>query len=183
MRIPGESINERLSLISDLADWATASREAHRFVVRPFSPDMSLRTVMRLSADWHEAVANNMDGPEHAFPDPWVPATQLNGHDIVPITNSADLYREGAAMHHCVGTYADGVTSGYCYVYSVRHDGRRIATAQIVRAGNRPALAQIRGPCNAPAPKEIVAAVRRWLRTSPPVEAAARERRRSDCPF
>ena len=34
-----------------------------QFVVRPFTPSMSFKTVTALSADWHEAVANNMDGP------------------------------------------------------------------------------------------------------------------------
>jgi len=118
MQIPGGSVNERFSLLSDLADWARASHNADRFVVRPFSPDMSLRTVTKLSADWHEAVANNMDGPQHAFPDPWLPATRLNGHEIVPITNSADLYREGHAMHNCIGTYASDVMAGKSYIYT-----------------------------------------------------------------
>jgi PcfJ-like protein len=163
MQIPGGSVNERFSLLSDLADWVRASHNVDRFVVRPFSPDMSLRTVTKLSADWHEAIANSMDGPQYSFPQPWLPATRLNGYEIVPITNSAELYREGDAMHNCVGTYAGDVMVGKSYIYSVREDDKRMATVQVVRAGDRPALAQIRGPCNAPAPKEIVAAVRRWL--------------------
>ena len=32
--------------------------------------------------------------------------------DIVPLTTSADLYREGHAMHHCVATYVDQVRQG-----------------------------------------------------------------------
>jgi hypothetical protein len=168
MRIPGKSADERFSFLSDLGDWVSASHEAHRFAVRPFSPTMSLRTVTKLSSDWHEGVANNLDGPQHAFPEPWLPATRLNGYEIVPIAHGADLYREGATMRHCVGAYAGRVMSGDCYIYSVREDGKRVATAEIVRAGDRAALAQIRGPCNAQAPKEIVATMRRWLRATPP---------------
>ncbi|HMF25572.1 MAG TPA: PcfJ domain-containing protein [Pseudolabrys sp.] len=158
--IPGKCFDERKSFLSDLADWIFAER----FVTRPFSPNMSLRTVMKLSADWHEAVANNLDGPQYSFPKPWLPATRLNGYEIVPIANGADLYREGAAMRHCVGSYGSLVTRGDCYIYSVREDGKRVATAEIIRADGRMVLGQIRGPCNAQAPKEIVAAMRRWLR-------------------
>ena len=87
-------------------------------------------------------------------------------------------------MHHCVGTYADNVTSGDCYVYSVRRDGRRIATAKIVRTvSDRPALEQIRGPCNAPVPKKIVAAVRRWLHTSSPELERPKQAELDDIPF
>src|SRR5262249_24311101 len=48
---------------------------------------------------------------------------------ITPIDNSADLYREGASMHHCVGTYAEEVKAGRYYVYSICRDGERVATS------------------------------------------------------
>jgi PcfJ-like protein len=78
---------------------------------------MSPRTVTRLSSEWHEAVASNLTGPQHAFPTPGFPAGRVNGLEIIPIDNSADLYREGAFMHHCIGTYADGVRGGLYCVY------------------------------------------------------------------
>ena len=108
-QIPCGSENELLSFLYHIADWARASHgnDGHQFVVRPFKPTMSLRTVTKLSAEWHEAVASNLTGPQHAFPAPWFPAARVNGLEIIPIDNSADLYREGAFMHHCIGTYAD----------------------------------------------------------------------------
>jgi hypothetical protein len=50
---------------------------------------MSLRTVTKLSAEWHEAVASNLTGPQHAFPKPCFPAARVNGLEIIPIDNSA----------------------------------------------------------------------------------------------
>ena len=129
---------------------------------------MSLRTVTRLSAEWHEAVASNLTGPQHTFPAPWFPAATINGVEIIPIDNSADLYREGASMHHCIGTYADEVRGGRYYVYSIRRDGERLATAGLLLDGARAILAELRGPCNTPAPKQITAIVERWLRTQAP---------------
>jgi len=170
LEIPVGSENEILSFLHDLADWVRASngRDGHQFIVRPFKPTMSLRTVTKLSAEWHNAVASNLSGPQHMFPAPWLPAATVNGLDIIPIENSADLYREGASMHHCVGTYADEVRAGRYYVYSICRDGERVATAGLILNGERARLHQLRGPCNAPAPKQITATVERWLRTQAP---------------
>jgi PcfJ-like protein len=71
-------------------------------------------------------------------------------------------------MHHCIGTYAEEVRGGRYYVYSIRRDAERLATAGLVLDGARAKLAELRGPCNAPAPKQITATVERWLRTQAP---------------
>ena len=180
--IPGPRDQEVGSFISDIADWVRAGKPApacpgyrapppagHEFVVRQFPPSMSLKTVTTLSAEWHEAVAAGMDGPDAAFPPPWYPAAKAGDFDILPIENSAELYREGATMHHCIGTYVDAVQSGGRYVYSVRHVDKRIATFALVRCAVSAELSEIRGPCNAHVPQKIVAAVRRWLRAQPPL--------------
>jgi hypothetical protein len=130
---------------------------------------MSLKTVTALSAEWHEAVAANMTGPDVTFPAPWYPAAKVGDYDILPIEDSASLYREGAAMHHCVGAYAGNVRSGSLQVYSVRRDNERVATLSLGRRDTSAALSEIRGLCNAIAPKEIALAVRRWLRAQQPL--------------
>src|SRR6185312_13517579 len=130
-QIPG-NLNHVGGVLGNIADWARAgmppeeeifehsrARAGHEFLVRPFTPSMSLKTAIALSADWHEAVANNLDGPNFAFPDPWFPAARLGGYEILPIEDGASLYREGTAMHHCVGTYGDEVRHGDCCIYSI----------------------------------------------------------------
>jgi PcfJ-like protein len=170
LQIPVGSENELLSFLHDLSDWVRASRgnDGHQFVVRPFKPTMSLRTVTKLSAEWHEAVASNMTGPQLTFPAPWFPAATINDVNIIPIDNSADLYREGATMHHCVGTYAEEVRAGRFYVYSIRREGEHVATASLIRDGSSAQLHELRGPCNSPVPKQISVLVGRWLRSHTP---------------
>jgi hypothetical protein len=165
LRLPVNGIG---TFLENTADWVRASNghDGHQFVVRRFSPDMSLRTVTRLSAEWHDAIASRLDGPQHIFPPPWIDTTHIDGLEIIPINNSADLYREGAVMHHCVGTYSADVRDGRCYVYSIRRNGERLATAAIVRKEGRPVLQQIRGPCDAEVSDKIKAAARRWLRSN-----------------
>jgi PcfJ-like protein len=140
------------------------SAPGEQFVVRLFKPDMSLKTVNRLSVDWHEAVANSLDGPSNNFPQPWCDAGQVGDYKFVPISDTADLYREGRAMHHCVGTYGGGVRQGETYVYSIRKDGGRVATIQLVRCGDSVSIGQLRGPCNSQVPREIEQTVKKWLR-------------------
>lgn len=181
VQIPG-GLDQVYSLTNDLADWVRARPDAieatgRQFVVRPFTPSMSLKTVTKLSADWHEAVASDMSGPQFGFPAPWYPAAKLGAFEILPIDNSGELYREGAAMHHCAGTYANEVRGGAIYVYSIRRDGERLATLELGRNGNRPSLLQLRGPCNAQPPKEIISTVKRWLRARAPLPQQDQPRR------
>jgi hypothetical protein len=142
--LPARRDQEVKSFISDIADWVVAGTPpparphywapppaGQEFVVRPFTPSMSLKTVSALSAEWHEAVAAAMDGPDATFPPPWYPSAKVGGFDFLPIETSAELYREGAAMHHCIGTYVDAVQSGRCHLFGApsRQEDRDLHTS------------------------------------------------------
>jgi hypothetical protein len=99
----------------------------------------------------------------------WGSAGRLGDYEILPIEDAASLYREGMAMHHCVGTYGDKVQRGELYVYSIRRHGERVATVALGLDQCRAYIEQIRGPCNMDPPKPIVAAVRRWLHAQKPL--------------
>jgi hypothetical protein len=144
---------------------ASLSSGGEEFVIRPFSPDMSLKTVTQLSANWHEAVANNMVGPNCEFPEPWCNAGHSCGCEIIPIANSGDLYREGHAMHHCVGAKGGLVRQGDAYFYSVRKHHERIATLELIKHDGGCAIGELRGPCNSQVSREIERAGRSWLRS------------------
>jgi hypothetical protein len=53
-----------------------------------------------------EPVAANMTGRNFEFPEPWCPGGAFGGFDIVPITSSADLYREGKLLTACASASA-----------------------------------------------------------------------------
>jgi hypothetical protein len=181
----GGSPGEVIAILRDIADWVLACYRASvpphirrailgdrrsldakgdQFVHRQFNSEMSLATVTKLSADWHEAAAANLTGPDSKFPEPWCPGGVSGGFNIVPITTSAALYREGKRLHHCAGTYAERVHSGDCYLFSVRKDGAPVATLALVQHGAGVEIGQLGGLCNARAPKEVLRAVNSWLR-------------------
>jgi hypothetical protein len=185
-----ETASDILSFLEDMADWVRACQLANTprqidredlvfldpgfdrlgphsadYVTRRFTSDMSLRTVIRLNGEWHEAVANNMDGPSYRFPDPWCDAAIVGDYQILPITDNADLYREGHAMHHCVSTYGPRILHGEAYIYSLRKDNERIATVELTRQGDGASLGQLRGPCNRQVTREIERVATKWLRS------------------
>jgi hypothetical protein len=200
----GGSHDEVIGILRDIADWVRACYRAsvpphirrailgdqpfapdqgEQFVHRPFSADMSLATVTKLSADWHEAVAVNMTGPNSEFPEPWCPGGVSCGFEIVPITTSADLYREGKLLHHCAGTYANSVHWGQCYLFSVRKDGAPLATLELVHREAGVAIGQLQGACNTKAPKEVERAVKSWLRAQTEFRLPEKAPLDDDLPF
>ena len=181
--IPGR-LNQVAHVVSDLSDWvrANAAGGGAQFVTRAFRPAMGFKAAIKASHDWHEAVASHMDGADGlALPPPWFPAAKQGAFEIIPVTTAADLYREGHVMHHCVATYADCVRGGASYVFSVRREGKGVATISLVRDGGRILIDQVRGLCNAAPPKAVMAAVRQWLRTQPAMAAIIQRQHEEWC--
>ena len=138
-------------------------RSGCNFITRPFSKEMSLHTVSQLSQEWHEAVASKMsNGKLQVFPPPWFDGGDVNGYTIVPIQDSAELYRESKIMHNCAATYSDRVLAGQAYIYSVRSQDERVANFEL-RVGDGIQLGQLRGPCNTTVSRDITKVVMRWL--------------------
>jgi hypothetical protein len=148
--------------IINVSDWVRASRNNERHIDRKFSPDMSLNTVRRLSDEWHKAVEVS-GGPQYTLPAPWIPQARIGAYDIIPLTVSEQVREEGRKMHHCVGSYLDRVTDGECYIYSIRRDGERIATMEVMREAGVIGLGQICGPCNRPVPVEVRRVATRFI--------------------
>jgi PcfJ-like protein len=150
--------------VHDIADWVRACKRKEPHVTRPFSENMSLKTVTRLSEEWHIAVQDT-NGPQYTFPAPWYPAGVVNNFEIVPLSCSNDLYQEGYRMKNCVGSYGARVIDGDCYIYSIQRGKEPVATLEIVKGDHGEVrIGQLRGPCNQLAPKEIDAVARQWLR-------------------
>ena len=62
--------------------------------------------------------------------EPYLPCQtiELNGYVATLIKTPLELHREGEAMHHCVGGYANSVERGVYLVYSITKDGERVST-------------------------------------------------------
>ena len=77
------------------------------------------------------------------------------GFEVVELTDAVTLADEGAAMRHCVGTYADRCLRGNTRIFSVRKADKRIATARIEKREKAWQLAELRGYKNKAATREL----------------------------
>lgn len=125
----------------------------------------------RETAAWHEALANAQidrinDGnydkvvPYRGFPT----EVTLSGFEFHALRSLRALIVEGKAMHHCVASYYPDIQSGRSRIYSIRKDGRRVATAEFAVLPSLVHAVQIKGVCNARPPKDVIDAADTFAR-------------------
>ena len=75
---------------------------------------------------------------------------EIGQYQVVPLTTSSELRKEGAAMRHCVGSHDVLCAAGTYLVFSIRDlDNKRLATMSLVFDQYGWHLEQIKGPGNA----------------------------------
>ncbi len=107
------------------------------------------------------------DHGTYSFPPPPLPGDA----DIIPITTIKDLLDEGAEMHNCVGSYAEKVLYGECYIYRVLRPQR--ATLEISDTGDMHHICQLKLAYNGEPAAETRAKVRFWFASALQVSYAA----------
>jgi hypothetical protein len=137
------------SVAGDLADFIFTHRET-------FNEEWTLKRVLHEQQRWHDRLAKQQDAGaferEHGIPfdkslikDDGAPLTfrvrlDWAGEDYTfhRICSAMELYAEGRAMHHCVGTYTRSMVDGTSAFYSMRDNkGDRKATIQYTRGDRR----------------------------------------------
>lgn len=118
--------------------------------------------IQRQSEAWHEEQVREQVTTHYT----WSSALDAyvdEGYEVVPLTTSVDLAVEGTKMHHCVGSYADVCNVGRSRIFSIRKDGKSLATAELVydNRGKAWVLNQNRGPCNSTPDPDIMAVAHR----------------------
>lgn len=113
--------------------------------------------LIRETGGWHEALANaqidrindgtyDTDVAYRGFPT----EVTLSGFEFHALRSLRALVVEGKAMHHCVASYHRDIQSGRARIYSIRKDGKRLATVEFARRhATTWQPAQVKGVCNA----------------------------------
>jgi hypothetical protein len=119
-------------------------------------PSGSLARMQRAVTTWHRSRSPAAFGP---LPEaPWSPWTWETGGvvwTVCPLTTGESLTEEGAALRHCVATYADRARTGAISLWSLKREGARALTLEVTRDG---AIVQARGTSNRlPTPDERTA--------------------------
>ena len=135
-----------------------------RLMQRPWEPGMGLQRATMLAGGWLMRVLQDQCfGP--ACANPWTRLARVNGLDIVPLTSSAEIVEEGAAMQNCLATYVRYVVFGECRLFSIRSNGQRLATMEVRPCPSTGTLriSQIKGFHNGPTPEEAAMTAGIWL--------------------
>jgi hypothetical protein len=107
------------------------------------------------SVEWHNAISQRGSGKFYLpfkrdesgnIVDEKIVHRFEDGSMMVRVEDPNDLDVEGNFMHHCVGSYAREVESGYCTIYSLRNKfNNPEATIEVDNDGK---VKQIKGPSN-----------------------------------
>jgi len=125
--------------------------------------------LIRETGDWHEALANaqidrindgtyDTDVAYRGFPT----EVTLSGFEFHALRSLRALVVEGKAMHHCVASYHRDIQAGRARIYSIRKDGKRLATVEFMPLPGRVRAVQVQGVWNARPPKDVIAAADRF---------------------
>jgi hypothetical protein len=149
-----------------------------RIVVEPPQPDFSLKgrkvpSLMRLMREWHKSLGTN--GPNLSWKStPFQPMlVQERVEDalkparhwhMTELTSSAQLRREGAALHHCVASYAYQCSRGSTSIWSLQlwQEGKVRPVLTVEVDPGRKTVVQVRGCANRTASGRPLRLLQNW---------------------
>jgi hypothetical protein len=146
--------------------------------IDPPQPEFSMRgrtvsSILRLMQVWHRGLGQGnaafswMRSPFEPllFEEPALEGLEMPRRwQMVELTDSAQLRKEGAALHHCVASYAHRCKIGNASIWSLRfwqgEKARPVLTVEV--DPRRRAVVQARGWANRPASGKSLRLLRDW---------------------
>lgn len=132
----GENVPTR---VHDLADFAANTHDT-------FNTRWTWDEAERREREWHAAMrteqaraafAKNYPFPFDQridFDDGCPNEATVDGLTFVRLRSALDCFEDGQEMHHCVAVYASRMAKGDSKLYSIRYNGNRLATMEMIPA-------------------------------------------------
>jgi hypothetical protein len=153
---------QRLQLV---ALWAWHSQQpgsmAGSLIRRRWTPAIS----HDYAQDWLENLVLHVAFAGVGVLEPWLKPGIFDGLHFMPVLTAAELMAEAVDMRHCVRTYGEGIVEQRHQIWSVRRDGKRVATIEVSAYQDQLLLGvgQLRGRQNKSVAIPVAMAVRKWL--------------------
>lgn len=96
--------------------------------------ECNVTRLAQISSLWHKQVGGWRSSRSYLleWPALCAPQSAPNGCLIVPLSDSTQLIQEGAAMHHCVGSYSESCANNGSHIFSIQTaDGVRLSTLEL----------------------------------------------------
>ncbi len=158
-------------LIKVLAGFAWFSGHPHsmagRLIDRPWSPQLGLRAAVSRCKIWYERLLLEYylgDG----LADVWLREGAFAGHQMVALRTPSALCHEAQVMRSCLCDYGPQLGLHDCRLFSLRQNGRSLATVEIRPHPLDPqtlSVWQMRGPGNAACSDAIRSVVESWMKS------------------
>jgi hypothetical protein len=160
--------HEPESTFAMLALWAWYSEhpetELGRLVQKRWRMSTDWKTAVRHCKCWIESVNLHLDMQMEQRP-PKCKERSVAGYDFIHLANSDMLADEAVAMRNCIKTYGYDIANWDCELWSMRKDGKRIASLCIGNSGvdGLPSIIEIKLAGNRRVTPEVALAARRWF--------------------
>jgi hypothetical protein len=135
----------------------------YRLIRKAWQPAMRFATALEWAEEWRMSVALYLNIGEKPM-DAWLEPCVVNGLEFVPLCSGGDIEVEAREMRNCLNSYGYALAHNRQRLWSIRHDGVRVATLSVGRyRGPIIDVMQLKGPANVAVPKNIWVTVRRWI--------------------
>jgi hypothetical protein len=130
-----------------------------------WTPSMQFSSACDAAFNWRAAVMLHANLGSEPIADMWLRPALVDGFYFWPLESASEIGEEADAMDNCVRTYGHNIAHHRHRLWSMRRDGRRVATLELtlLRGDYFPQLTQIKGAGNSSPPFEVCLAARRWL--------------------
>ncbi len=152
-----------------LALWAWFSvrphLDRHGLLERRWSPEIEKFTARKASLAWRDRMSLHVTIGDAAIEPLWLEAKIVDGFDFVPLLSAKAIHDEARHMDNCVRSYGPDIATNEERLWSMRRDGKRVATLSVGIHGDLGLLTitQIKGPKNVNVPREVAIAAKRWI--------------------
>jgi hypothetical protein len=149
--------------------WVWFSGQSHTIgrslIERTWMPSMRFATALEAAGEWRLNVEVEINLGGKAIEDMWLSAGCVEDLEFLPIATPEEIRQEAKAMGNCLRTYSDKLAHNHARLWSVRRNGRRVATLQINRYHEDPfpRIVQLKEAENKTASVETWRAAQRWL--------------------
>ena len=137
----------------------------HRLIDKPWQPALRFKTALDSAFAWHARVGLHINLGEAPIADTWVTPGSMYNYEFVPLRCADDIAAEAAAMKNCLNTYGSNLAHNRSRLWSVRINGRRVATLRLATQTSDPLITirELKGERNRNVPVEVWWAARQWL--------------------
>lgn len=147
--------------------WFSHRRDTvgHRIMEQPWCPAMRFKAALDAAWHWHMRVALHVNIGEAPIADHWLTPGCVYGYEFTPLRCADDVVAEAVAMKNCLRSYGYDLAHNRSRLWSVRMNGRRVATLRLAQIFADPlvGIRELRAERNRDASVEVWWAARQWL--------------------